>query len=198
MSKLHYITALLIIIFLAIASGGLFELMDDSPESKKEVLRHDPDYYLKNFSATTMDDSGKPAYKVKAAYLEHYPDTNNMKLQQPVFSFYEHHQPAWTARADEALMQQKSQIINLSGNVILKQLAPLTSAKSGNKDISTLTLTAKQLTIEAKRNIAHTKSEINLSKGSNTIQATGMRADMNERKIEFLSQTRSHYVLPAR
>ena len=67
--------------------------------------------------------------------------------------------------------------------------------KTKNKPII---LMAEQLTIETKKNIAHTKSKIKLIKGDNTIQAVGMRADMKNSRIEFLSRTRSHYVLPAK
>ena len=62
MGKLHYLTALLLIILLAIVSGWIFESIDKSPVLTKEKLRHDPDYFLKNFTATTMDNKGKPAY----------------------------------------------------------------------------------------------------------------------------------------
>ena len=61
-----------------------------------------------------------------------------------------------------------------------------------------MVLTAEQLTIEPERNVAYTKSKIKLTQENNSIQAIGMRADMNKNKIEFLSKTRSHYVLPAK
>jgi len=61
-----------------------------------------------------------------------------------------------------------------------------------------MTLTAKHLTIEPKRLFAHTTSKIKLQKGSDYILSTGMRVDMSRNKIEFLSETRSHYVLPTK
>lgn len=196
MSKLHYFTALLLIILIAIASGWIFESIEKHPILTKEVLRHDPDYFLQNFTATTMNKTGKPDYQVKAAYLEHFPDDDSMKLQQPIFSFYENNVKVWTAQANEAVILQKTQIIHLNGDVILNQIAnPKLSAKKNNTPMK---LTSKQLTIETERNIAHTKSKIKLIKGNNHIQAIGMRADINKNKIEFLSRTRSHYVLPAK
>ena len=155
MSRLHYLTALLIVILLAIASGRIFESFEKSPILTKEKARHDPDYFLHNFTATTMNAKGMPAYKVTAEHLEHYPDDNSMKLQTPFISFYEN---------------------NIK-----------------TKDIPAV-LSAEQLTIEPKKEIAHTKSKINLRKGKNTIDAVGMRADLNKGRIEFFSNTRSHYV----
>lgn len=191
MGKLHYLTALLLIILLAIASGWVFESIEKNPILSKKKLRHDPDYFLKNFTATTMDKSGKPAYKVRAAHLEHYPDNDSMKMQQPFFTFYEKNIKAWTVQANEAIVLQKKDQIHLKGDVILNQI-------SLDKNNPPIRLTAEQLTIEPKRNIAHTRSDIKLYKGKNTIQAIGMRADMSKKRIEFLSKTRSHYVIPAK
>lgn len=85
MTKLHYLTALLLITFLAIISGWVFESIEKHPILTKEKPRHDPDYFLKNFTATTMDSKGKPAYQVKAMHLKHYPDDGSMELQTFIF-----------------------------------------------------------------------------------------------------------------
>lgn len=190
MTRLYYLTILLIVILLAIASGWIFESIEKSPILTKEQKRHDPDYFLHNFTATTMNATGKPAYKLKAKHLEHYPDDDSMKLQYPLFSFYENDINTWNAEAKEALVVQNGKKIHLSGNVILNQL------QSSSKDNAPIILTAEQLTIEPKRDIAHTKSKIELRQGENTINSTGMRADMKKNRIEFLSNTRSHYVSP--
>ena len=187
MSKLHYLTALLIVILLAIASGWIFESIEKNPILTKEKTRHDPDYFLHRFTATTMDANGKPSYKVTAEHLDHYPDDDSMKLQTPFFSFYENNIKTRTAQALEATVLQDGEKIHLTGEVILNQIKILA------KDIPVI-LTAEQLTIEPKKDIAHTKSKINLRKGKNTIDAVGMRTNLKKGKIEFLSNTRSHYV----
>lgn len=189
MAKLHYFTALLLIILLAIASGWIFESIDISPTLTKEKLRHDPDYFLKNFTATTINKHGKPAYQIKAQHLEHYPDDDSMKLQQPFFSFYENNIKVWTAQANQAVILQGNEKIHLNGQVILKQIA-------SEKTPSPAILTSEQLTIEVTKKLAHTKTKIKLQKGLDVIHAIGMRADMSTNRIEFLQKTRSQYVLP--
>lgn len=191
MGKLHYLTALLLIILLAIVSGWLFESIENKPILTEKKLRHDPDYFLKNFTATTVNKKGKPAYTVKAQYLEHYPDDDSMNLQQPLFSFYENDIKIWTAQANEATILKNYEKIQLSGQVILSQI-------KSKKTPYPMILTADKLTIEPEKNIAYTKTKVKLQKGTDLIQAKGMRADMSKNKIEFLSQTRSHYVLPAK
>ena len=191
MGKLHYLTVLLLIILLAIVSGWVFESIDIKPILTKEKLRHDPDYFLKNFTATTINKSGKPAYQIKAHYLEHYPDDDSMMLQQPLFSFYEKDIKVWTAKANEAHILKNNEKIHLIGQVVLNKV-------SSNKNSASMILTAERLTIEPEKNIAYTKTKVNLQKGRDSIQAIGMRADMSKNRIEFLSKTRSYYVLPAK
>jgi len=190
MGKLHYLTALLLIILLAVVSGWVFESIDKKPIIPTDKLRHDPDYFLKGFTATTMDKAGKPAYQIKANHLEHYPDDGSMKLELPFITFYENNIKAWTAQANKAVILKDNEKIHLTGDVVLKQIV-------STKKIP-MTFTAAQLTIEPNQNIAHSTSSVKLIQGTNIIQAIGMRADMNKNKIEFLSKTRSHYVLPTK
>ena len=191
MSKLHYFTALLLIILLAFASGWVFQSIENNPIKNTEKLRHDPDYFLKNFVATTMNKAGKPAYKIKAEFLEHFPDDDSMELKQPFFSFYENNRVAWTAEANAATILQQKDVIYLNGGVQLKQMI-------NTKVKIPIYLTAEHLTIEAGKNIVRTKSKVKLVKGKNTITSTGLNANMKKNKIEFLSKTWSHYVLPAK
>jgi len=190
MSKLHYLTALLFIILLAIASTWVFESIKKKPALNDEVLRHDPDYFLENFTATTTDIKGKLAYKVTGIHLEHYPDDDSLKLTQAVFSFYEDERISWTVRSNEALIFQEKQEIYLSGNVIMDQFPNKKEKKSPIK------LRTEQLFIDAKKKIANTKSKIKFTQGTNRTQGIGMNADMNKNTIEFMSQTRSRYVSP--
>lgn len=189
MSKLYYLTVLLLIVLLAIASSIFFESIKEDTQQHEEVVKHEPDYFLENFTATTRDIKGQVIYKVVSAYLEHYPDDNSMVLQKPVFSFYENNIKTWDAVADEAYLFQETQIIHLNGNAILRQLADTKTNFTPAK------ITSEQLTLEAKKKLVHTKSKIELLQGNSHIQAVGMKADMNKNRIEFLSKTRSHYVI---
>lgn len=196
MGKLHYFTALLLIILLAIASGWVFKSIENIPLLTKEKPRHIPDYFLKNFTSTTMNNSGEIAYQVKAKQLEHYPDDGSMKLLQPIFSFYENNIKIWTAQSNQAFILKNNEKIHLQGNVVLQQILRSNKNNTSIKNNKPMILTAEQFTIEPHRNLAYTKSNIKLHQGNNYIQALGMRADMSKNRIEFLSKTRSHYVLP--
>lgn len=188
MGKLHYLTVLLLIILLAIASGWIFDSFDKRTVVDKEELRHNPDYFLHNFSASVMNKKGKLAYQVKSVHLEHFPDDDTMELKQPVFTFYTDNLISWTGQSDAAIIYQQDKIIKLSGHVILQQTA--------NSSKNPMLLNARQLTIEPERNRVTSKSFIKLTQGKNYIQSKGMRANLNQRKIEFLSKTSSHYSQP--
>ena len=188
MGKLHYLTVLLLIILLAIASGWIFDSFDKKTVVDSEELRHNPDYFLHNFSASVMNKKGKLAYQVKSVHLEHFPDDDTMQLKKPVFTFYTDNQISWIAQSDDALIYQQDKKIKLSGHVILQETAKTTKTP--------MLLNARQLTIEPERNRVTTKTFIKLTQGKNYIQSKGMRANIHKRKIEFLSNTFSHYTQP--
>lgn len=45
--------------------------------------RHDPDYYMENFTAVGMDKEGRRKYVVEAERMVHYPDDDTALLDNP-------------------------------------------------------------------------------------------------------------------
>lgn len=51
--------------------------------------RHDPDYYIENFTAIGMDEEGNRRYVLEAERLVHYPDDDTALLDNPHVIQYE-------------------------------------------------------------------------------------------------------------
>ncbi len=45
--------------------------------------RHDPDYYIENFTATGMDETGNRAFLLQAERMAHFPDDDTALLDKP-------------------------------------------------------------------------------------------------------------------
>lgn len=189
MGKLHYFTLLLLIILLAVVSGGIFDSIDKTPGKKKQEVKHEPDYFIENFKATSMDSNGQPVYIVKASYLEHFPDDDSMQLKQPVFEYYQDKQKVWQASSETAVYYQKSKTIHFTGNVQFNELkTPL------RKENELFTLTANKLTLNIDKNIVKGRSDVVLERQGMKITANRLHADFNDKKITFSSRTHSRYV----
>ncbi len=186
MGRLHYITLLLLIILLAIISGWIFDSMEQKQFNRKEQKQHIPDYFLKNFSATTMNTEGKPAYRSTAALMQHYPDDNSLYFEQPGFQLYENGVPRWQASAQTASGYQGKSQLNLKGKVVLRELVK-------DKTVQPLRLETEQLLIQTEKQQMSGPEPVRLEKGNNTIRARRMKADLKRDRIEFMGDTRSHY-----
>lgn len=188
MGRLHYFTLLVLIILLAIASGGLFRSFERKPIIPTEAPRHVPDYFLKNFTATTMDPRGRTKYVVKAEHLDHFADDDSMDMQQPWFEFFEARGDTWTAVAQQGQILEKGKKIMLSGKVVLQQ--PQLSGREA------VVVNADQLTILPDKHVVETSQRVEVLQGKHRITADGMKADMQSGRLEFLANTRSYYVIP--
>ena len=78
------------ILFISVlASLGLlslwlqFGIIDNQPVSFDGSERHDPDYYIENFTAVGMDEQGKRRYVLEAERMVHYPDDDTALLDNP-------------------------------------------------------------------------------------------------------------------
>jgi len=78
--------------------------------------RHDPDYYIENFTAKGMNDKGEKNFMLEAERLAHFPDDDTALLDKPHLVQYtlgQQPDSGWiSSGGDEVLM---------TGNVITKQ-----------------------------------------------------------------------------
>jgi len=59
------------------------EVRNEDPATIDYLNRHDPDYYIENFTATGMDEFGKRAYILQAERMAHFPDDGSALLDNP-------------------------------------------------------------------------------------------------------------------
>jgi lipopolysaccharide export system protein LptC len=94
--------------------------------------RHDPDYYMENFTAIGMDEEGRRKYVVEAERMVHYPDDDTALLDNPHIIQY---QPGVAPRhsySESGWMSSDGNEVLLTGNVRVIQGAP----EQGNQDQS--------------------------------------------------------------
>lgn len=94
--------------------------------------RHDPDYYMENFTAVGMDEEGRRKYVVEAERMVHYPDDDTALLDNPHIIQY---QPGVAPRhsySESGWMSSTGNEVLLTGNVRVIQGAP----EQGNQDQS--------------------------------------------------------------
>jgi lipopolysaccharide export system protein LptC len=99
--------------------------------------RHDPDYYIENFVATSMNQQGTPRYRLEAAKLTHYPDGSDARLERPRLFQYGGANGETITTADQGLVSQNGKKLLMTGNV---KVSRANGANSGS-EIATNQLT---------------------------------------------------------
>ena len=85
--------------------------------------RHEPDYIIENFDATTMNEHGARRYDLKAKRLVHYPDDDTSHLTEPQLVQYPLEGTPVVTRADTGVMPGDGREILMRGNVHVTRTA---------------------------------------------------------------------------
>lgn len=108
-----------IIAFVALGSLSLWlqlDILTDKPDTE-QLLTHDPDYYIKNFTAIGMDQDGEKRYVLEAERMVHYPDDGTALLDNPHIIQYEANKPPRHTYSESGWMSANGDEVLLTGNV---------------------------------------------------------------------------------
>ncbi|NNC98976.1 MAG: LPS export ABC transporter periplasmic protein LptC [Gammaproteobacteria bacterium] len=111
---------LYIVILGAVGLFGVWlqnSLMEDEPEQQNYNTRHDPDYYIENFTATGFSKDGQKRFVIEAERMAHFPDDDTALLDNPHVIEYEAGLAPRHTYADEGWMSSSGDEILLTGNV---------------------------------------------------------------------------------
>jgi len=87
--------------------------------------RHDPDYYMENFTAVGMDDQGRRKYILEAERMVHYPDDDTALLDNPHIVQFRPGQAPQHSYSESGWMSSDGNEILLTGNVrVIQGRAP--------------------------------------------------------------------------
>ena len=113
---------------------GTYWLVQNSPKPDRQVVvrpvRHEPDYFMKDFSVTTFVESGQLKSEVFGAAGRHFPDTDLLEIDRIRIRSYDDQGRLTTATANRALTDNDATVVELFGNAVLVREAQ--PDKSGN------------------------------------------------------------------
>ena len=111
-------------LYIAILSiVGLFGLWLQNVALEEEDVvintekRHDPDYYIENFTATGLDKNGKRRFTIKAKRMAHFPDDDSALLDFPEITQFEEGSAPRHTFADSGWMNSTGDEIIMTDNV---------------------------------------------------------------------------------
>lgn len=169
----------IILLLVATASAWLLNKLTTGESTDTTEFRHDPDYYMENFTTWSMGEDGVPKNILNADYMAHYPDSDTTELTNPRLEVFRDHKQPVNIIADKGWVTDGNEVILLSGKVRLWE-----EDAEGNIRME---ITSTDVKILPELEYAETEKPATLTRGRITVNTTGMRAWMKESRIEFLN-----------
>lgn len=176
----------LIPLLLLLGAAYWLSLQVQSPASgANKNLRHDPDYVIDNFTATTLDEHGKIRFVMSATKMWHYPDDDSTHLEIPRLASFTAEHPPLRMSAQNGEISRKGDEVFLRNEVIVVRPA------YANK--TELTVNTNYLHVIPGKDIANTDQPVTMADASTTLNAVGMELDNKAHTIKFLSHVKTVY-----
>jgi len=155
------------------------------PQKTNGKQRHDPDFMVENFSATTLSKAGMPQYKMSAVKMLHYPDDDSTHIETIQLTSIYPDRPSMHISAKVGTISGKGDEVFLRDEVRLVRDAGAT--RSG------MIFTTPFLHVIPELDLAKTDQGVTLKDGSHTVHARGMILDNQARTIKLLNQVKSEH-----
>jgi lipopolysaccharide export system protein LptC len=111
------------IILMGLLALGTYWLARNTPifslPDTPRPARHEPDYYMRNFSVKTFDATGRLKSEVFGSEARHYPDTDTLEIDQPRIRSFNASGELTVATAVKALTNADGSEVQLIGDAVV-------------------------------------------------------------------------------
>ncbi len=143
-------------------------------------------YVLREFDLQIFDESGRPAFSLRAPVLRNDPALKLGTIERPVISILDQG-AIWDVTADNATMTADRKHVHLWGGVLVKWR---NSASGKRSEFQT-----DEIEMEITLRTASTDQEVSLSDGRNHINAIGMNLDMKKGSYTLKQRVQGTYAV---
>lgn len=147
--------------------------------------KHSPDYFMEDFTVTSMSEKGLPRSILVSAKMLHYPDDNSTELDAPFMTMIGEIGKPWKIKADRGWVSDNNELILLSGNVRIDRLSG-----PNNRPVKLFT---DKLRIHPESDFAETDQPVTMLSNKRRTTAVGMRAYIRDGKLQLLDNVRVSY-----
>ncbi len=176
--------SLIIVFLIAVFSFWLQDIFKEAPIIKTKEDAHFPDYFMENFTITSMNENGQPAYILNAKRMEHFSDDDSAEFENPYIEFKDSN-GNWSISAKRAHIVGDKNIIHLYNEVKVRRSI---SDTRGPLDIDT-----DYLKINTESEIAETHKLAHLKTKDVELDTLGMVFDNKQGILKLMSQVKGSY-----
>ncbi|WP_372863462.1 LPS export ABC transporter periplasmic protein LptC [Spongiibacter sp.] len=171
---------------LAAIAGTVIYLTQFSESGKLSLSERfdaipDVDSHLQTIEGLKYRDDGAIAYRWRADSADRMISSGDVHLSKPYYIGNIGEQRPWTAQAINGTLSQNGQQLTLRQQVLVEDL------------IHEAEIRTEQLSIDLERSIVSTDQPLNLQLPNGQTRSVGMKADLQQEKVELLSQVKGRY-----
>jgi lipopolysaccharide export system protein LptC len=155
---------------------------EDTTPAKR---RHDPDYVITNFTATTFDAEGKPLSVLSAARMLHFPDDDTTELHAPRMVQTKPKEPRMTVSAERGAVSANGEEIFLYDNVVL--------VREADDERPEARLTTSFLHVLRERSLVRTDREVMIVEDTRSLSGRGMEYNSESRVFTLMADVRGRF-----
>ncbi len=119
------------LVSMGLLASGTYWLVRTTPPATGQVAarpaRHEPDYFMENFSLRTFDAAGRVRTEVVGDKARHFPDTLWLEIEGIRVRSFDERGRMSTATAQRGLTNEDSSELQLMGNAVVVREAALTA-----------------------------------------------------------------------
>ena len=138
--------------------------------------RHDPDYWVDNFSVKRFDAEGRPLNMLHGRKMTHFPDTDTTHVDNPKLTFFRN--PAVELTANLGIIGKDGKEITLRDRVHIRR-----ESIAGNFPLDVRTAA---MTLYPEAELARATSRVVITQGNSVISGSALSLD-NKTGISILS-----------
>ena len=174
-------TLITLIIIALIGIWSVLEAPDEAPIVEKDP--HFVDLYAKDFTLLSMNEDGQPYYTLTALLMEHFNDTGESEITEPVFNFNKDDN-AWVISARHGKIDDDNIWVTLRDEVVMLQK---------NSD-NPLQLKTSKMRFNTKTQIASSDKRVDITQGALSMKSNGMIFNNKNGNLELLAGVNGIYV----
>ena len=171
------------LLVIAGASGWMLYTLDFDPAVPVQEASRAPDAYMENFVTVEMDDAGKPKRRLAADSMAFHAD-RTIELSNPRYVLHRADGQPWHVRSERGRVSADGGSVQLLGKVGIWR-----NDGSGIRDVDIRT---EHVTVLPESEYGETWEPVTIRTPATTSTGVGMRAYLDEGRIELLSEARTH------
>ena len=111
------------VLLMGLFALGSWWLVRNTPDTATpraaQPLRHEPDYFMRDFSVRTFDAGGRLQSEVFGAYGQHFPDTDTLEVDRVRVRSFDAQGRLTTATAERAISKGDATEVQLIGDAVV-------------------------------------------------------------------------------